>query len=211
MPTNALIVFCHPLTDSFCARIATTVRETVEGAGCSVVFHDLYREGFDPVLSEEEYRRKFSLDLPVQRYMDEVTEADLLVFIHPDWWGQMPAVLKGWVDRVFRPGIAYEYLGEEFLRKELKPLLSGKRGAVFCTTDADAAETRHPLEIAWGKNVFGYSGIEGRCTMFHSIWSSTPAERREYLSFVSSHISGIIEGKKPLPGDLLDSGLNPAD
>ena len=125
---NVLIVLCHPLPVSFNAKIADKVHKAVETAGHIPIFHDLYRKPFNPVMPEDEFQRGYSLDEHVQLYMDEVTESEVLVFIHPDWWGQMPALMKGWIDRVFRPGIAFDHSGKEFLPKQLDKLMSGKRG-----------------------------------------------------------------------------------
>ena len=68
----------------------------------------------EAVLGRDEYFRRFSFDPLVQKYTEEIEAAERIVVIHPDWWGHLPAMAKGWVDRVLRPGVAYEYSGNEF-------------------------------------------------------------------------------------------------
>ncbi len=111
------------------------------------------------LLSVEEIRPGFSFDEQVQKYTAELESAEGLILIHPDWWGQPPGLLKGWVDRVFRPGVAYTFEGQEFMKKHQVPLLKGKRALVFASTDAEDSGTPHLLENLWQQGVFAYCGI----------------------------------------------------
>lgn len=163
---NALIVLCHPERKSLNGAIAARVRDALVENGVPTHVRDLYAEGFDPVLSPEELRRRFSLDERVQDYTNEVRWADLFIFVHPDWWGFAPAMLKGWLDRVFRPSVAYDYVGEEIGKKHHVGLLAGKRGLVLCTSDAEsppASGEAHPAAATWANAVFPFCGI----TRFH--------------------------------------------
>lgn len=185
-------MLCHPLESSFNAKIAKTVCGAVRATGNTVVFRDLYRDSFDPVLSEDELKRKYSFDEGVQSYMDEVKDADVLVFIHPDWWGQVPALLKGWLDRVFRPGVAYDYAGDDFLPKRLDRLLTGKKGIVYCTTNRAERREIHPLAVIWQEDIFEYCGIEGFCRIFYSVHESTSSQRKSWLGSVIEDISSLL-------------------
>ena len=104
------IILAHPDPGSFNHAIAKKARETLERNGHDVVFHDLYQEGFDPVLTLEEIPKTASLGPVIQNHCEEIHNADGIIIIHPNWWGMPPAILKGWVDRVIRPGVAYEFL-----------------------------------------------------------------------------------------------------
>ena len=106
---NILVIIGHPDSASFNHAIAQRVHETLHGNGHDVVFHDLFVEGFDPVLRKEEIPQDGPVPPPIQRHCEELRSAEGIVIIHPDWWGQPPAVLKGWIDRVFRPGVAYRF------------------------------------------------------------------------------------------------------
>lgn len=100
---QTLIVLAHPKSDSFCAAMAGRVRNSSPDS----ILRDLYSENFNPVLDAIELAGKGSLDPVVQEHQRLLSEARRLVLVFPDWWGSMPAILKGWVDRVWRPGIAY--------------------------------------------------------------------------------------------------------
>lgn len=191
---KVLVILCHPVRKSLNGHIAEVVCDSVTHAGADLVFHDLYAESLDPVLSEEEYRRKYSFDEEIQKYMEEVEAADILVFIHPDWWGQMPALLKGWIDRVFRPGIAYDYVGEEFMPKEKMPLLTEKKGLICITADSEESEIPYPLESIWQSSILGYCGIAGTVKVLHSAWSSDTVRRNAWAEEIRESVLALLSG-----------------
>jgi NAD(P)H dehydrogenase (quinone) len=178
---TVLEVLCHPRPGSLNHAIADRAQRDLERRGHLVRFHDLYAERFDPVLSEEELARKFSLDDQVQLHTRELVEAGGLLLIHPDWWGQPPAMLKGWIDRVFRPGIAYEFEGGEFERKTRAPLLKGKRAVVICTSDAFEGEGLWRLEALWNDGVLRYCGMEPSFLAIPEVSRSSPGARLEWM------------------------------
>lgn len=177
--SQALVILCHPSADSLNTATARAVEKELQAGGVTVHFVDLYAEHFDPVLSEEELRRRFSFDPTVQKFDKLVTESDVFVFIHPDWWGNMPALMKGWIERVFRPGIAYEFDGPEFGEKSRVPLLSGKRAIVAVTSDQHIPETGHPLETLWRTHVLAFCGIQAVDTFILSDVRHTTYRRRK--------------------------------
>ena len=104
---HALLVVAHPSPDSFSHALAHAAREALVEREFAVDWHDLYAEGFDPVQRTGEAGNTASADALVERHCAELARADLVVVCHPNWWGQPPAILKGWIDRVFRLGTAY--------------------------------------------------------------------------------------------------------
>ena len=106
---KVLVILGHPNKESFNHAIAKTVVETLLNNGHEVFFHDLYEENFDPIISSQEIPKGASLEKVIEIYCNEINNAGGIVIVHPNWWGQPPAILKGWVDRVLRPGIAYEF------------------------------------------------------------------------------------------------------
>ena len=108
---NVLYVYCHPLDDSFHAAIRKEALAGLKEAGHTIDLLDLYAEGFDPVLSAQ--RRRDYHD-PVrnrannQAYVDRLMAANALVVQFPTWSFGPPAMLKGWFDRMFGPGIAMD-------------------------------------------------------------------------------------------------------
>ncbi|KKL28716.1 hypothetical protein LCGC14_2372330 [marine sediment metagenome] len=168
-----MLILCHPQVRSLNYSVAKQVLEVAEELEHTIYFHDLYREAFNPVLSDEEIRRGFSFDEQVQKYTVELESAEGLILIHPDWWGQPPGLLKGWVDRVFRPGVAYTFEGQEFMKKQQVPLLRGKRALIFASTDSEDKGSPHLLENLWQKGVFTYCAE-------NPLFTEPLAEKRPY-------------------------------
>ena len=104
------IILAHPDPGSFNHAIARAAVDRLRGNGHKVRFHDLYAEGFDPLLPASEVPAGAALPPEIEAHCEEIVAADGIVIVHPNWWGQPPAVLKGWVDRVIRPGVAYNFL-----------------------------------------------------------------------------------------------------
>jgi putative NADPH-quinone reductase len=177
-------ILCNPRPGSFNLALAASAREKLVALGHEVILHDLYKEGFDPVLEASELARSYSLDGKVQVHCRELAAADGLLILHPDWWGQPPAVLKGWVDRVFRQGVAYDLDGEEFTEKGWKPLLEGKKGLVFCTSDAEARTASRTLETLWTDAVLGRCGMKAACHVLRDLCSTDPQSRRDWMEFM---------------------------
>ncbi len=167
-------ILCNPRPGSFNLALAASAREKLAALGHEVILHDLYKEGFDPVLEAAELARSYSLDGLVQVHCQELAAADGLLIFHPDWWGQPPAVLKGWVDRVFRQGVAYDLEGEDFSEKSWKPLLEGKKGLVFCTSDAEAKGAPRALEQLWTEAILGRCGMKAACHVLRDLRRTDP-------------------------------------
>ena len=97
------VILAHPDVNSFNHAIAGAVVEILHRNGHEVAFHDLYRERFTPVLPAREIPRDAVLPRMISRHCTEISGADGIIVVHPNWWGQPPAILKGWIDRVLRP------------------------------------------------------------------------------------------------------------
>ncbi len=156
----ATIIVSHPNEESLVSGCCRAIASHLRDSGVIVEEIDLYRDGFDPVLSQEEVRRKTSFDERVLAYQQAVKRTNLLVVGHPDWWGGVPAILKGFVDRVFRPGVAFVYDGPEFGRRSLRPLLGGTKALIAATTDRPVPEGEDILSRFWQEGVFSYCGID---------------------------------------------------
>jgi len=111
MPVNVLVIYCHPVAESFAAAAHTTVLNALATAGHEVTDLDLYAEGFDPVMSRQErldYQNTARNNRSVRKYDDQLAAADAVVLVYPAWWYGMPAMLKGYFDRVWLPGVAFD-------------------------------------------------------------------------------------------------------
>lgn len=181
-----ITILAHPCSDSFNHAIADRVLETLDTLGHDVTFHDLYDEPFDPVLPCSEIDLDAQIDPELQHYCDELLSSDGLIVIHPNWWGQMPAILKGWVDRVIRNGVAFEYPeGQRTGMPEGR--LGHLRAVVFNTGDTppeqEARTVGDPLEDIWVHSVFGFSGLtDVRRRMFAPVTGSPKQQREDWLA-----------------------------
>lgn len=131
---NCLVVTCHPLADSLCQHLADRVIEQLERAECRITRLDLYQSGFSPVLKAEERSSYYDADYDwpaVKRETEALKAAETLVLVFPTWWFGYPAMLKGWFDRVWAPGVAFEH---DLDRGAIKPLLSGLGRCLAITT-----------------------------------------------------------------------------
>lgn len=107
---RALVVHCHPRADSFTAAVRDRVVGRLEAAGAEIRVHDLYGERFDPLLSGADlavYEDAERNTDGVGRETRDLAWCDTLVFVYPTWWYGLPAMLKGWLDRVLVPGVAF--------------------------------------------------------------------------------------------------------
>lgn len=131
MPPVDLVVTCHPSEQSLCGQVARMVTQTLQEAGRNVVCDDLYRAQFNPVISPAEYADFFRDDIPndLEQHAAHLHSAERVIFILPVWMYDMPALLKGYFERVWRPGVAYRIDGDQIL-----PLLTGIRELVVVVT-----------------------------------------------------------------------------
>ena len=111
MPAErTLIIFAHPCPESFGASLCKTVEKTVRASGSEVRLLDLYGMGFNPVMDADERRKYHEPGIneePVRDHIDSLRWADTLLFVYPTWWFNLPAMLKGWLDRVFVPHVTF--------------------------------------------------------------------------------------------------------
>lgn len=130
---RVLLVRCHPRPDSFSASLAAVAEAALTGAGHKVEVIDLYAEGFDPRLGREErgsYFEEAAIPPDLAGHVAALQRAEALVFVYPTWWFGPPAMLKGWFDRVWRPGIAFSLGG----LRALQPRLVSIRQITVVTT-----------------------------------------------------------------------------
>lgn len=131
---KCLVVVAHPLTDSACHAMARTAVEVLTMAGHEVQIEDLYQSDFSPLLTANERRSYYSSTFDsaaVQSQVDRLLSAEAIVLVFPTWWFSFPAILKGWFDRVWAPGIAYDHASN---LGQIKPRLHNLRKALAVTS-----------------------------------------------------------------------------
>jgi putative NADPH-quinone reductase len=131
---NVLVIHAHPHASSYSAALFDSVVRGLNSGGHDIRVRHLYEEGFDPRLSAEEWRGH--MDPPETKdhlasHFDDLRWCETLIFVYPTWWGAQPAILKGWLDRVWANGVAWD-LPEGASR--LRPLLHNVRRLITVTT-----------------------------------------------------------------------------
>ena len=157
-----LVIICHPKEHSFTRAAAGSYIDAVKALGHDVAVRDLYHSGFDPVLTAGELpsARRPIVPAEVRREQRYVADSGALAFFHPLWWAFMPAMLKGYFDRVFAHGFAYDFDGDDIV-----PLLSGRKALIFTTSGASRADLRrarqwHAMRVLEDDNLLSRCGIE---------------------------------------------------
>jgi putative NADPH-quinone reductase len=197
------IILAHPRPGSFNHAIAAEAAAVLRKSGHTVLFHDLYREQFDPLLPSGEIPRDAPLPPAVALHCREIAAADGIVFVHPDWWGMPPAILKGWIDRVLRPGTAYRFAPTDSGGGVPVGLLAAKAVLVFNTSNTPEEREREvfgdPLERLWKDGIVSFCGVPiFRRRMFCVVVTSTEEQRKEWLGTVREMtrimFPGLTEG-----------------
>ena len=190
---RVLTILAHPRPGSFNHAIANAAVAALKAGGHEVVFHDLYAEGFDPLLSSEEIPKGAQIDEALARHCRDLAEAEGIIVVHPNWWGMPPAILKGWVDRVVRPGLAYEFLEGDSGQGVPRGLLRARKDLVFNTTNTGAKREQEafgdPLQTLWKNCIFGLCGVKDFSRKSYGVVvTSTEAERRAWLDDVRQRV-----------------------
>lgn len=189
-----MVILGHPNKGSFNHAIANTAVETLLNNGHEVFFHDLYEENFDPITSSQEIPKVASLEKVIEKHCNEISSADGIVVIHPNWWGQPPAILKGWVDRVLRPGVAYEFKEGDSGEGIPIGLLKAETALVFNTANTPREREMKvfgdPLESLWKSCIFEFCGVKNFYRkMFGVIVTSKLEERQAWLEEVRETVN----------------------
>lgn len=196
---RALVVYCHPRPESFTAAVRDTVLERLAEAGAESRLIDLYARGFDPRLTAAEhagYEATGTNRASVAADVEDLLWCDTLIFVYPTWWYGLPAMLKGWLDRAFLPGVAFQM--PDAAHKDIRPgLTQVTRLGVFTTCGASWWLTR--LVGAPGRRTI-LRGVRLVCarrcrTAFAAHYlmdSSTPESRPRHLRRVAARMDRFI-------------------
>ncbi len=181
---NVLVILGHPNPCSFNHALAHTTVTALQQLGHTVMFHDLYGEGFDPTLELSEMQAL--TDPNVRRHTEDLANADGVVIIHPIWWGQPPAILKGWIDRVFRVGVAYRF--QQMANGEGVPvgLLKAQKAVIFNTSntkqEAEELRCKDAMGNLWKVCILDLCGVKNtERRLFSPMMISTSEQRQAWL------------------------------
>lgn len=205
---RALVVYCHPKDGSFNAAIRDLVLAKLEAAGAEIRLSDLYGRGFDPILPACELDMYLDCPAnvaPVARDVDNLRWADTLIFVYPTWWYGLPAMLKGWLDRVLLPDVAF--LMPDAENADIRPGLTNiERLAVFTTCGASrwlttmvGAPGRRTLTR--GVRLICAKGCKTYFAAHYLMDSSTPDSRSRHLDRVAKQMDRMLgrPSRAPLP------------
>ena len=157
-----LIIYAHPNENSLNHHLLSTVVETLQSRNEEIIVRDLYTIGFDPVLSlaDMQGQRIGEISDDVRTEQEHISWAERITFIYPIWWTGLPAMMKGYIDRVFSYGFAYRY--DQGIQKGL---LKGKKTVIINTHGKSHEEYEKTgmdkaLTLTSDNGIFIYSGLE---------------------------------------------------
>lgn len=198
---KALIIHADPTADNLTGAARDSMAGFLVSEGWEVEVRSLYDDNFNPVASAEEVSfqkpSQNDIDPKIAEYQDLIRKADALILVYPLWWKQPPAILKGWQDRVFTYGFAYEFVNNS--PDSVISLLAGKK-ILIINVVASSQEIYEDqgylkyLDMA-DASLFGVSGMS--LSQRHIIYSSTNlnmAEKKECLD----ELSGLVSLIEPL-------------
>ena len=170
---NYLIIYGHPNPASFNHAIKETLVKTPKDKGKNVRLRDIYAMRFDPVLKADDFEMFLQERTPrdIEIEQEHVRWADVLVFVYPVWWAGMPAMIRGYIDRVFIKGFAYDYTpeGPVGLMKGKKVYIINTMGAPV--TAYESSGVFKAMELLSDREVFGFCGLE---VLGHKYFGSVP-------------------------------------
>lgn len=189
---NILAVLAHPDRNSFTGALMDEFISATESTGHIIDLLDLYREGFDPLYNMSDvdvYAGRGEPADDVAAEQKRIMDADAMAFFFPVWWWSMPAILKGWIDRVFTSGFAFTYEAGKSVG-----LLQHKKVVMFCPAASDQGLYRRygyhgAFQRQIDAGIFGYCGIADVQTHIYPGVDEDKKARARYLEHV--HNAGI--------------------
>ncbi|MEI6348452.1 MAG: NAD(P)H-dependent oxidoreductase [Bacteroidota bacterium] len=187
---NTLIIYAHPNPASFSSAIKETIVKSFKAKGSEVTVRDLYATNFNPILSGSDLQQIHSGSTPADIKVEQalITKADNLVFIYPIWWTGLPAMVKGYIDRVFSYGFSY-IATENGIEGQLK----GKK--VIIATPHGTPRAYYEPTGMWNslmqtqdKGIFEFCGIEVSKHFFFPMMGTEQIDREGYLKEVETFV-----------------------
>ncbi|WP_226669988.1 NAD(P)H-dependent oxidoreductase [Metabacillus litoralis] len=183
MSKNILIIMGHPYDKSFCSALSDAYMEGALGIqNVNVERIEVGKLTFDPNLKFG-YQKRVELEEDLRNAQKLINWAHHLVFIYPTWWGTMPAILKGFIDRIFLPGFAFKYRENSI---QWDKLLKGKSAHLIVTMDTPAWYNKwiykHSGHNVMKKNILQFCGISPiRVTEIGPVKDSSDNQRTKWL------------------------------
>ena len=181
---KVLVVYAHPYSKSFNHAVLEEFTQGLQSKGHAVEILDLYARGFNPLLTAGDLASLQGGEVPadIKAEQARVSGAEGLAFIYPLWWSSMPAILKGWIDRVLSLGFAYAFGQEGPIG-----LLKHRKALLITTCGADQAHMEQSgiqkaIQMTTDMGIFAFTGIpEIRHEFFYNVIQTDPGTREQYL------------------------------
>ncbi|MCY4446830.1 MAG: NAD(P)H-dependent oxidoreductase [Rhodobacteraceae bacterium] len=191
---RALVIHAHPVPESYSAALRQTVVDTLKQNEWEVDLCDLYQENFNPILSQEERRNYHSIPenrASVESYIQRVQKADGIFFIYPVWIFGFPAILKGFLERVMVPGVAFNIEDGKIKAVQSKTnclvcvaTYGGNWLRAFMTLDPPRMIAYSNLRFYFQPNVFKYLAL-------YDMNNADDTKRGHFLKKVKQQISQL--------------------
>lgn len=176
------IIYSHPWHGSFNYAILKTITDKLSAENKEYHVIDLHKDNFNPVFSEEElalYSQGKAIDPLVEKYQQYVGESDQIVFIFPNWWNTIPAILKGFFDKVLLKDFAFNYVGG------FTPLLAIDKTLVITTSEHPSANFEYFINHCFAEDMLASVGIRNmQWLSCKGTSKGTDENRREFLDKV---------------------------
>lgn len=192
---NTAIIISNPDKNSFNKNIMDNVIKGIEKCGKNYSIIDLYEDNFNPLMTSEEvklYTKGESDDKLVKKYQNILKESDEIVFIFPIWWNNVPAMLKGFFDKVFIKEFAFE---EENKRPKGK-LNHINKGIIITTSESDTEyiknELGNPIENTIIKSTLNICGIENVKWINNNLANDNEVDKDEFLKNIEKYFTKTI-------------------
>lgn len=182
MSRRILIILGQPSSNSLCATLARTYADAARHSGAEVRLLELGEMVFDPILHNG-YEHTQPLEPDLQDAQVDITWAQHIVWVYPIWWGGLPALLKGFLDRIFLPGFAFKYRVNSVFWDRL---LTGRSSELLVTMDSPPWYyrwvQRQPGHRQMKQTILEFSGIQPvRVHSFGPVVKSSEAVRADWI------------------------------
>jgi len=187
MHKNITVIIGHPDPESYCHALGQAYIRGAEAGGATVRLLDLAAMKFSPIL-QYGYRKRTELEPDLVQAREAILQADHLVWVYPIWWGTMPALMKGFIDRVFLPGFAFTSAPDSLV---VQKLLKGKTARLLVTMDSPSWYYRLALQraghVIMKRGILQFSGIRPvRITEINKVKMLSAEKRKHWLKKAES-------------------------
>ena len=194
---RTVIIYANPNPLGHCAHILSETKKQLQEVGEAFVLIDLYKANYDPVMHANEHYTNKGYDLSRQsmRFQNLIAESNKLIFIYPVWWNTMPAMMKGFFDKVFTAKASFKYVKLPYLWFPIpKGLWTGKQAVVLQTTGARQWQTPFlgfRFKSIPTKDILGFCGVKAKAFDLNNCTSKAETRMPEIEKLVKKGLKWL--------------------